>query len=144
MKLHISFKQINSDYSQDYANQYNFGEESYNNQKYHWAISFEINEEVDKISINKNQNVIFNNFIEDGKHYDLVAKKVTLIQIYKRDKVYAQYVISDELLDNIHEVYKEKTDKKYCYFYLRDNIEFVNIKEHTYIIEDDITVFRQK
>ena len=79
MKLKIAFKQINSEYSQDYADEYQFGKESENNQKYHWSTSFLVNSEIDRVSIEQNRNLHYSNKSSYDENYDLQIKNVTIL-----------------------------------------------------------------
>lgn len=140
MKLRIEFKQSNSEYNQEYANQYNFGKESENNQKYHWAHAFELVDEIDKISITKNQSIQVTDSKDKLDILKIHLEKITIFKCFNGDNLYVQYAVSDKLLERIHEVYKEKTDTKYCYFYLKDIDDYVELKEHHYILKKDITI----
>ena len=143
MKLIITFKQINDSFNQEYADQYDFGKESIDNQKYHWEHSFELVEEIDKISITKNQNIHYTG-LDNGEKYNVILEKVTLFTCFKGDEIYSQYAVSDELLERIHEVYKEKSNTKYCYFYLKDREDYYNFEEHIYVLEVSVKQLRKQ
>ena len=42
MKVQISFKIVNEEYSQEYADQYDFGKEGIDNRKYHFSKTLEV------------------------------------------------------------------------------------------------------
>ena len=67
MKLKISFKIINSDFDQEYANEYNWGKESVNNMKYNWSVSFQVDSDIDKVEINKNESLHYVDSSDENK-----------------------------------------------------------------------------
>jgi len=144
MKLKIAFKQINSEYSQDYADEYQFGQESENNQKYHWSKSFLVNSDIDRVTIEQNRNLHYSNKSSDDEHYDLLIKNVTILKCYKNESVFSQYAVSSEFIEKSYDVFKENEDTRYCYFYLKDNKEFVELRNNNYVLEKDIQIINKK
>lgn len=138
MTVKIAFKQIDLNYSQEYANQYNLGKESVNNMKYHWERSFKVNADIDEVSISKNQLVRVHDFIEDNQKFNLILDGITLIKCFIDKKLFVQYAVSDDLLEKSHHIYKEKENTKYYYFYLKDNLMIREIDDHFYILDKDI------
>lgn len=138
LKLKIAFKQINSEYSQDYADEYQFGEESVDNQKYHWSVSFEVKSRIDKISILKSQNLHLVDQTNRENPQEYLIDEVTVFECYKKDELYAEYAVSDKLIEKIFNVYKESEDTRYCYFYLKDKTEYVELRNHIYVLQKDI------
>ncbi|MGY6648229.1 hypothetical protein [Wenyingzhuangia sp. IMCC45574] len=131
MIVHISINIVNSKFSQDYADQYEFGEESVNNMKYNYSIAIEI----DKVSFNEDTRILY----ELKKGIKFLFEKVTVLCCYQKEKLVAAYSFSTELLIKTHEIFKKEQNKKYCYFYLRDDVEFKEIGNHNYLIKEDVT-----
>lgn len=138
MKLRITFKQINSEFSQEAADIYQFGKESENNQKYHWAKSFLVNSDIDKISIDENQNLHFIDELNYDEKLELFIENVTILSCYKNNTLFSQYAVSSEFIEKTHDVFKKKENTRYCYFYLKDKKEFVELENHIFILEKDI------
>jgi hypothetical protein len=138
MKLNITFQEVNSEYSQEYADEYQFGKESLDNEKYNSGEAFELTEEIDDIKIIKNQIADYTDKSNKLEDLSLVFEKLTLIQCIKNDKVIAQYGVSDELLKKTHKIYKEKSDTFYYYFTLKDNMHYQYYDSHIYVLIKDI------
>ena len=137
MKLQITFQEANSDYSQDYAYEYQFGKESLDNEKYNWSNSFEL-EDIDKVEILNNQIADYIDKSNKLENLDLIFEKLAVIQCIKSDKVMAQYGVSDELLKNAHKIYKKENDTLYYYFTLKDKLHFHHYEKHIYVLIEDI------
>lgn len=134
MKVQISIKEINSSFSQDYADEYQFGEESVDNMKYNWTESFMLEVEVDNVNIKKKQTV---HYIGDD-NVNLILEEITIIQFIKKDELLYQFAISDDLMAYTHNVFKENEDTHYYNFYLKDNMKYEIIGEDNYILKTDI------
>lgn len=133
MTVQISINIVNSEFNQDYADEYQFGEESVDNMKYHFSQSFEI-DNIDKVSFVENSEILY----ELKKGIQLLFEKVTILCCYQKEELIAAYSVSTELLIKTHEIFKKGQNKKYCYFYLKDNIEFQKIGNHNYLIKENV------
>jgi len=142
MKLKISFKRINSDFDQESANEYNWGKESENNMKYHSSVLFQVNSDIDKIEINENENLHYVDSSDKNKIIELFLENQTILKCYKDNELFTQYSISTGLIEKTHEIYQEKTKTKYCYFYLKDNLDIIELKNHNYVLKEDLKIIK--
>jgi hypothetical protein len=138
MKLKISFKIINSDFDQEYANEYNWGKESANNMKYHWSVSFQVNSDIDEIEINKNESLHYVDSYNKNKIIEFFLENQTILKCYKDNELFTQYSVSTGLIKKIQEIYQKRTKTKHCYFYLKDNLEIIELKNHIYVLKEDL------
>lgn len=137
MKVKITFQEVNSNYSQEYANQYQDGKESENNMKNNWSELFEITG-IDEVEILKNKNVLYTDKSNKLEDLDLAFEKLTVINCIKDNQVLVQYAVSDELLKKAHKIYKGKSDTLYYYFTLKDEMHFQYYDTHIYVLIKDI------
>ena len=142
MKLKISFKIINSDFNQEYANEYNWGKESVNNMKYNWYETIIVNSDIDKIEINKNESLHYVDSSDKNKIIDFFLENQTILKCYKDNELFTQYFISTGLIEKTHEIYQQKTKTKYCYFYLKDNLDIIELKNHNYVLKEDLKIIK--
>ena len=138
MKVKFTFQEANSNYSQDYANQYQDGKESENNMKNNWSESFELVEEIDEVEILKNKNVLYTDKSNKLEDLDLAFEKLTVINCIKNNQVLVQYAVSDNLLKKAHKIFKEESDTLYYYFTLKDEMLFQYYDTHIYVLIKDI------
>ena len=137
MKVRISIKEINSSYSQDYADEYHFGEGSVNNMKFNWSESFLIDNDVDLVSIEKKQTV---HYIDEIENIDLILEEVTIVKLSNNGEILTQLAISDNLIQSLNEIIKENI--KYYYIYLKDNLEYELLGAHNYVLNTDIVLIK--
>ena len=140
MKLKISFKIINSDFDQEYANEYNWGKESVNNMKYNWSETIIVNSDIDKIEINKNESLHYVDSSDKNKIIDFLLENQTILKCYKDNELCTQYSVSTGLIKKIQEIYQKRTKTKHCYFYLKDNLEIIELKNHIYVLKEDLKI----
>jgi hypothetical protein len=140
MQLKISFKIINSDFDQEYANEYNLGKESVNNMKYNWSVSFQVNSDIDKIEINKNESLHYVDSSDKNKIIEFFLENQTILKCYKDNELFTQYSVSTGLIKKIQEIYQKTTKTKHCYFYLKDNLEIIELKNHIYVLKEDLKI----
>jgi len=139
MKVSISIKQINSEYNQEYADQYNFGRESENNQKYHFGTAWEI-DDVLSININKNSNYPIKILVENDKTVHSSIPNMTLIEcLQKNDKKFC-FGVSNSLLDNKRTFAPHSFDEKAnrYYLYIKDEMEFECINNTVFAATNDL------
>ena len=137
MKVKITFQEANSEYSQEYADQYDFGKESVDNMKNNWSKSFEITG-INEVEILKNKNVLYTDKSNKLEDLDLAFEKITVINCIKGNQVLVQYAVSDELLKKAHKIFKKESDTLYYYFTLKDKMFFQYYDSHIYVLIKDI------
>lgn len=141
MRLQVSIKQRNDEYSQEYADQYQFGEESVNNQKYNFSTSFDFETKIDSIELLKNQDLIIEGKYEDDDKNEpvkLQLKNMTILNCIKDDNIYEMYAVSDDFIHQSHKASKEKRNKTYFTFYLKDRKDFENFGHNIYALKKDV------
>ena len=117
MKAQISFRFINPDYDQKYADQYNGSEESDSNTKYNkeevWAVE-------DVLSVDLMDDAIYHlsgSFMEGGS-FDIPISNVKLLHCHKENGVNEDFAVSKSIYHHIHQT--ESKDHKIirAYFYI--------------------------
>ena len=121
MKLKISFKIINSDFDQEYANEYNWGKESVNNMKYNWSETIIVNSDIDKVEINESENLHYVDSSDKNKIIDFFLENQTILKCYKDNELFTQYSVSTGLIKKIQEIYQKRTKTKHCYLFKLSN-----------------------
>ena len=134
MKVHISINEINTSFSQEFADEYCFGEESNANKKYNWTESFMLEDEVDNVCIKKKQTVHY----VGANNVNLILEEITIIQFIEKGELLYQFAISDDLIAYTHNLFKDNEDTHYYNFYLKDNMKYEIIGEDNYILKTDI------
>jgi len=137
MILNISFKQLNSEYSESLAKELEFDEESIINPKYQFEKSIEVTSEIDEIIIKENQDLFLELKLESGEAEKFLVDNMTQLQCIKDNEIVAEYSVSNDLIYNTHKVRKEKSEKTYYYFYLRDREDYKIINDSVYVLEKD-------
>ena len=87
MRIQITFKVKNSDYSKSYAIQYHNGEDSVNNMKDLYCRSVELDCEIDEISFTDSGYFELKGQLEDGKSINLTLPKMSILSCIK-DGIY--------------------------------------------------------
>lgn len=140
MRLRVSIKQKNDEYSKDYADQYQFGEESVDNQKYNFNTSFDFQTNIDSIELLENQNLIIEGKYEDkNETIKFQLKNMTVLNCIKDNSIYEMYAVSNDFIQQSHKASKEKTNKTYFTFYLKDTKDFENFGNNIYALKKDIS-----
>lgn len=130
MRLQISYKCINEDYSQEYADEYNRGKESENNQKYHWGKSFELPEVVE---VSKpDEPFKLRAEIDDGTQLEKELEDVYILRV-KFEDGQKDYAVSNLLLKKTYEVYSKKEGVKRFYFYLNEEPKAYEVVDGVYL-----------
>tara|TARA_B110001450_G_C17317177_1_gene357875 strand:+ start:127 stop:552 length:426 start_codon:yes stop_codon:yes gene_type:complete len=140
MKLKISFKIINSDFDQEYANEYNWGKESVNNMKYNWSETIIVSSDIDKIEINKSESLHYVDSSNKNKIIDLFFENQTILKCYKDNELFTQYSVSTGLIKKTQEIYQKTTKTKHFYFYFKDNLEIIELKNNIYVLKEDLKI----
>ena len=144
MRLNVSIKQKNDDYSQEYADEYEFGNESVNNQKYKWSVSFDYEKEIDEISILDNQELIILNPYQDNDDDEmkLLLKDMKVLKCLKNEIVIEEYCVSHKLIERYIDTSKDKKSKTYFNFYLKDRADYIEFGRNIYALKSDIKIIK--
>lgn len=123
MKLRISFRQLNKDFSQIMAAEWNGGEEGLDNSKIKFSKGFETINEKDALKRLKEVNLQFES--SDGVKSD---KSMEVVRWWNNDIEFTAGVESS-LLDKVDIFYNKKGDKEYAYFYIDPDKEFIFVND---------------
>lgn len=120
MKAQISFRFINPDYSQKYANEYNFGKESFENSKYLRITTHElenvksvqlINNGVFQLKLKSKLNM------EEPEIHSI--PDVSIYRFHLEDDSFIDFGVSKSILKKTHQAQNEKYPVVRCYFYIK-------------------------
>ena len=115
MKAKITFKQQNPDFDKEYAKIYHHGEQSHDNMKDNWSMTMGIEGNVVAINIQKDTCIHLAG-VEVGK--------VSIFE-YKTDTgEICQFVVSDSLIDKIHQAGNSKYKSSHLYVYFKNTDEY--------------------
>ena len=137
MKLIVTFKQLNSDFSQKYANAYNVGKESNGNMKYHWSRGYEVSVYIDKVIL-KAGSLFIDNLLINEEKVELNLPNMKILECVSRNEVVNNFAVSKALLKKTQKTYNEKYDIMRFYFYLNSKEDYVQLGNKIYLHEPDI------
>ena len=137
MKVILNFKYFNENYNQEYADQYNFGKESVDNMKYHSGYSFKL-ENIKELNFKESAEYRLNGKLENGENIDALIPDVYIIECLDNDGDISSYGVSTSLLRNTHKTHNPKYNTTRYYFYIKDNVDAVEIKNVLIIAGKDM------
>lgn len=139
MKLKVTFKQQNPDYSKEYADKYHFGEESENNWKDDWMKQFLLDIVIDSVSFKENESYLFEGKLENREH-PIKAKipNVSILDAIKGKEVVAKFIVSKNLIERTHQTKGNKNRFMYFYFYFKQGTDYLNIGNTMYFLREDL------
>ena len=146
MKVFVTFKELNPDYDQEYANEYQDGNESENNWKVKWQTQLKTDEDVSEIRVLDNAIYKLWGTINEKTDFSYDIPNMTILECIKNDNQVIQFAVSKTLLKRTHKVYnnKYKTMRFYFYFIPNSRKNWVNPKLGIYIFEGDFPKELQK
>jgi hypothetical protein len=134
MKLYITIKQQNTSFDKKYADQYNFGKESNDNQKYNWSYGFKVPEDVIEFNIVDEATFRLFGRKENNEAFDFLIPGVTVINCLTSDnKQIHVAALSKNLIKKKQITPNNKYETVRLYFYLDDKIDFVQPSKAVYI-----------
>ena len=137
MKLHITVKQQNPEFDQQYANQYHFGKESDGNWKYNLNDGYEVRENIKEFTILDEENfkLAGQKKIEE---FEILIPNMTVINCLTADNRHIQVAaISKSLIKKKQITPNKKYDLTRIYFYLTEQAEFIHPFKIIYIAPTD-------
>ena len=139
MKFEVTVKQINGEFNKDYADQYNFGEESESNWKHLWSKTWGIRGDVKEWKVVENGAIILKNTSASTKSNSIVnIENVRILECTEvdGDKTYAG--VSNSLLQKTYLPENIDYSKSYNYFYLKSDAHFIEIGPGLFIARKDL------
>lgn len=124
MKLKITIREKNPNYSKAYAEQYHFGEESVNNQKDNYSRAFELSEAIDKIEFEPHSKLVLNQLLKNGETRKVKFPEASVLHAFQGDRIVYSFGISKSILLKTHKVYNDKYDITRFYFYVKPGSDY--------------------
>lgn len=143
MRLKVAIKQKNDEFNQEYADQYNFGEESINNEKYKINNSFDFTTNIDSLKLLENQELIIEGTKKENETeipLKIQLNNMAVLECHKNGQIYEMYAVSQDFIIRSIKSAKEKHNKTYFTFYLKDRNDFENFGHNFYALKKDIKI----
>ncbi len=121
MKVIVTFKELNPDYDQEYANEYQDGNESESNWKVNWQDEPDPYEDVSEIRVLDNATYKLWGTINEKTDFSYDIPNMTILECIKNDSQVLQFAVSKTLLKRTHKVYNNKYKTMRFYFYFVPN-----------------------
>ena len=137
MNLHLHFIQVNSEFSQGFADDLHEGQESEDNIKRLWEDELKVSEPITEFKIKNNTSYTLAGFFPDNTEFNFEINDVTVIDCETEKGTKMQFAISKKLLKKTDKVVDDKKNETHLYFYLRDTHEIENPMNGVYIIKTD-------
>jgi hypothetical protein len=140
MKAQVSFKVMDPDFNQEYADQYHGGNESESNWKYLWASTYQV-EEVKSVAIIENEDFVLSGQFADGEKFSFNIPNVHTFRCYLADGSREDFSVSKSILNKTHQAKKEPYDVTRFYFYI--NASPASHKLHPNLVIDEKYIPRE-
>lgn len=137
MNLHLHFIQVNSEFSQGFADDLHEGQESEDNIKHLWEDELKVSEPITEFKIKNNTSYTLAGFFSDNTEFNFEINDVTVIDCETEKGTKMQFAVSKKLLKKTDKVVDDKKNETHLYFYLRDTHEIENPMNGVYIIKTD-------
>jgi len=137
MNLHLHFIQVNSEFSQGFADDLHEGQESEDNIKHLWEDELKVSEHIKEFKIKNNTSYTLAGFFPDDTEFNFEINDVTVIDCETEKGTKMQFAVSKKLLKKTDKVIDDKKKETHLYFYLRDTHEIENPMNGVYIIKTD-------
>jgi hypothetical protein len=137
MKVQINFKLINPDYDQDYANDYNEGEESESNMKYDWATTYEV-KEASSVELIENGTFQLKGKFKDKSEFDYTIPNVSIFRCHLEKGHDLDFAVSKSVMRNTHQTHIEKYKTTRCYFYIYSEPKSIAITDNLVLAVNEI------
>lgn len=117
MKLHLTFKQSNTEFNKEYADEYHFGKESENNQKENWVKSYKISDNVTEFQVIEKGEYEFRGEFE-GKSFNYIIPDMKILKCLIDNELHVVSAVSNKLLKltKTYQDIKHNTSRIYYYF----------------------------
>jgi hypothetical protein len=137
MKVQISFKIINPEYDQDYADQYEGGKESGNNMKYRWATTYEL-KNAKSVELIEDGVYELKGQFKNGQEFNFPISNVALFRCHLENDTIEDFAVSKSILNKTHQARNEKYKTTRCYFYLNQEPAHIELGSNLIIDEKDV------
>jgi hypothetical protein len=137
MNLHLHFIQVNSEFSQGFADDLHEGQESEDNIKHLWEDELKVSEPIKEFKIKNNTSYTLAGYFPDNTEFNFEINDVTVIDCETDKGTKMQFAISKKLLKKTDKIVDDKKNETHLYFYLRDTHEIENPMNGVYIVKTD-------
>jgi len=128
MKARISFRFINPNHSQEYADQYQGGEESESNWKYGEVSTWEREKILSVELINPGIFHLNGNFV--NKNIDAQIPNVAIFRCHYENGTHEDFAVSKSVLNKAQKTPNEKYKIIRCYFYINSEPKSIKFGEN--------------
>jgi len=136
MKAQISFRFINPDYGQQYADQYHGGRESESNWKYNEPFSVRIDNVLSVELINPGTFQLIGNFA--NKNIDIQISNVAIFRFHYENGIYKDFAVSKSVLNKAQKTPNEKYQITRCYFYINSEPKSIRFGENLVLCVNEL------
>ncbi len=137
MKVQISYKIINPSYDKNYADEYHFGKESENNERYNYTTSYEI-DGVESVELIDDGVFQLKGKLANGREIDLSIRNVFIFRFHFNDKTYVDYAASKSIVNKTHKIPNKKYNITRYYFYINSEPASVAITKNLFLNINEI------
>lgn len=124
MRVQVSLIEVNPEYSQQYADEYNFGKESENNMKSNWGNVYEL-KNVKSVSLHDDEPFLLKGQVENGQDFEYLIPDVLIFRCMFLDGVKREFAVSKSILKKTHQARNGRNDVTRFYFYINPEPEWV-------------------
>lgn len=137
MRLQVTFKQLNPNFDQKYANQYHAGKESIDNMKHNWSRGYKLSVDIAKVIL-KDGTCLVDNLLINEEKVELSLPNMKILECVSENEVVSKFAVSKDLLKKTQKTYNEKYKIMRFYFYLNPREDYVQLGNKIYLLESDI------
>lgn len=137
MKIQVNFKVIDPDYSQEYADEYNFGKESESNWRYNWSSGYELLESK-SVELISNGNYLLEGRFKNGIDFSYSIPNICIFRCHLKNGNVVDFGVSKSILKKTHQVTHEKSKTTRCYFYIKAEPISIELGNHLVINVEEI------
>lgn len=137
MEVQVNFKVINPEYNQDYANEYNGGEEGESNWKYLLAITRGVDNVKSASFIEDDVFTLKGTFIDDDSSFELKIPNVRILRCLLEDNSLVDFAVSKSILKQTHQAQREGYNVLRFYFYINHG-HAVKLSDNLFVHRNEI------
>ena len=137
MKVKITVKQIDSEYNQAYADEYQFGKESESNWKHHWSETFGPSSTVKEVIIKEQDTFLLKMTDNNGHVFSYNIPDMYIVECIIASGESVKFAFSNSLIQETFKPKNNRTKVSMYYFYLKDHIDYVRLAAGVMIAKKD-------
>jgi hypothetical protein len=137
MEVYLHFKEINSDYSQAVADEFNEGQESEENIKYMWEDELMVTEDVVDFKIRNKTTYTLQGSYADGTAFSFEIPEMSICECKTASGNIIQFAVSGKLIKDTDKKTSKDGKQIRFTFFLRDKFPVENPFPGVYILSKD-------